>query len=323
MTDEREVRQTMAASLVEAAKSDDRIVVLDADLMSCHATKCFLEAFPERFINVGIAEANMIGVAAGMAAFGKIPFAFSFAPFATRRCYDQIFISVAYSKLPVKIVGSDPGVMAEANGGTHMPLEDMSIMRAIPKMVCFEPTDATMLEKALPQIIDYPGAVYIRMFRKKAEKIYDETLDFKLGKAVKLRDGKDVTLIASGIMVDRALKAADELAAEGISAAVLNMHTWKPIDEEAIIEAAVKTRRIVTVEEHNVIGGLGDAVASVLAQSGKRCILTKIGIPDEFGPIGKPEDLYAKYKLSSQGIMETVMELMGKEIEEDDWSDED
>ena len=213
MTDEKEVRQVMAAGLVEAARKDDRIVVLDADLMSCHSTKCFLEAFPERFINVGIAEANLIGVAAGMAAFGKIPFAFSFAPFATRRCYDQIFISVAYSKLPVKIVGSDPGVMAEANGGTHMPFEDMSIMRAIPKMVCFEPTDATMLAKALPQIIDYPGAVYIRMFRKKAEKIYDDGLDFKLGKAVTLREGKDVTLVASGIMVARALKAADELAA--------------------------------------------------------------------------------------------------------------
>ena len=135
MTDEKEIRQVMAAGLVEAAEKDSRIVVLDADLMSCHATKCFLEAFPERFINVGIAEANMIGVAAGMAAFGKIPFAFSFAPFATRRCYDQIFISVAYSKLNVKIVGSDPGVMAEANGGTHMPFEDMAIMRAIPKMV--------------------------------------------------------------------------------------------------------------------------------------------------------------------------------------------
>ena len=204
MTDEKEVRQVMAAGLVEAARKDDRIVVLDADLMSCHSTKCFLEAFPERFINVGIAEANLIGVAAGMAAFGKIPFAFSFAPFATRRCYDQIFISVAYSKLPVKIVGSDPGVMAEANGGTHMPFEDMSIMRAIPKMVCFEPTDATMLAKALPQIIDYPGAVYIRMFRKKAEKIYDDSLDFELGKAVTLKEGKDVTLVASGIMVGRA-----------------------------------------------------------------------------------------------------------------------
>ena len=224
MTDEREVRQTMAAGLVSAAAKDDRIVVLDADLMSCHSTKCFLEAYPERFINVGIAEANLIGVAAGMAAFGKIPFAFSFAPFATRRCYDQIFISVAYSKLPVKIVGSDPGVMAEANGGTHMPFEDMSIMRAIPHMVCFEPTDATMLEKALPEIIDYPGAVYIRMFRKKAEKIYDDSLEFKLGKAVTLKDGGDVTLIASGIMVARALKAADELKEAGIDARVLKPH---------------------------------------------------------------------------------------------------
>ncbi len=302
MIDEKEVRQVMAEGLVEAAKKDDRIVVLDADLMSCHATKCFLKEFPERFINVGIAEANMIGVAAGMAAMGKIPFAFSFAPFATRRCYDQIFISVAYAKLPVKIVGSDPGVTAEANGGTHMPFEDMSIMRAIPKMVCFEPTDATMMEKALPQIIDYPGAVYTRMFRKKPEKIYDDSLDFKLGKAIEIKEGKDVTLIASGIMVDRAIKAADALKADGIDAAVLNIHTWKPIDEEAIIAAAEKTGAFVTCENHSVFGGLNSAVAEVAAE---KCPvpIERIGVVDQFGEVGKNAYLSGVFHLTVEDIV--------------------
>lgn len=311
MTDEKEVRQVMAAGLVEAARKDDRIVVLDADLMSCHSTKCFLEAFPERFINVGIAEANLIGVAAGMAAFGKIPFAFSFAPFATRRCYDQIFISVAYSKLPVKIVGSDPGVMAEANGGTHMPFEDMSIMRAIPKMVCFEPTDATMLAKALPQIIDYPGAVYIRMFRKKAEKIYDDGLDFKLGKAVTLREGKDVTLVASGIMVARALKAADELAAEGISARVVNIHTWKPIDEDAIVESVKATGAIVTCENHSIYGGLGSAVAEVVVE---KCPapMELIGVKNSFGEVGKEAYLSEKFGLTVADIVAAAKKAIAR-----------
>ena len=237
-----------------------------------------------------------------MAAFGKIPFAFSFAPFATRRCYDQIFISVAYSKLPVKIVGSDPGVMAEANGGTHMPFEDMSIMRAIPHMVCFEPTDATMLEKALPEIIDYPGAVYIRMFRKKAEKIYDDSLEFKLGKAVTLKDGGDVTLIASGIMVARALKAADELKEAGIDARVLNIHTWKPIDEDAIVSAAKDTGAIVTCENHTTAGGLGSAVAEVAAE---KCPVPMefVGVKNSFGEVGKEAYLSEKFGLTVSDIV--------------------
>lgn len=311
MTDEKEVRQVMAAGLVEAARKDDRIVVLDADLMSCHSTKCFLEAFPERFINVGIAEANLIGVAAGMAAFGKIPFAFSFAPFATRRCYDQIFISVAYSKLPVKIVGSDPGVMAEANGGTHMPFEDMSIMRAIPKMVCFEPTDATMLAKALPRIIDYPGAVYIRMFRKKAEKIYDDSLDFELGKAVTLKEGKDVTLVASGIMVGRALKAAEELASEGITARVVNVHTWKPIDEDAIVEFVKATGAVVTCENHSTYGGLGSAVAEVVVE---KCPapMEFIGVKNSFGEVGKEAYLSEKFGLTVADIVAAAKKAIAR-----------
>ena len=302
MVDQKEMRQVMAQGLVKAAEKDDRIVVLDADLMSCHATKCFKEAFPDRFINVGIAEANMIGMAAGMSAFGKIPFAFSFAPFATRRCYDQIFISVAYAKQNVKIVGSDPGVVAQANGGTHMPFEDMAIMRAIPKMVCFEPTDAAMMEKALPQIIDYQGAVYTRMFRKQADTVFDYTLDFQLGKANKVRDGKDVTLICSGIMVSRAIQAADMLKEEGIDAAVLNIHTWKPIDEEAINEAAAKTGAIVTCENHSVYGGLSSAVAEVLVAN-KPVPMERVGVENRFGEVGKLNYLCETFGLTKENIV--------------------
>ena len=311
MTDDRELRQTLANALVEKAKTDDRIVVLEADLMSCHATKVFKTAYPERFVNVGIAEQNMIGIAAGLSATGKIPFAYSFGPFATRRCYDQIFISVAYAHQNVKIVGSDPGVTAEYNGGTHMPFEDMALMRAIPDMVCFEPTDATMLEKAVGQIIDHEGAVYIRMQRKKPEKVFDDTLDFKLGKAIRIRDGKDVTLIASGIEVARAIEAAEILGQEGIGARVVNIHTWKPIDKDEIIACAKETGAIVTCENHNVINGLGSAVAEVLVQN-LPVPMRMVGVKDEFGQVGKNAYLSEVYHLTAQDIVENAKAVLAQ-----------
>lgn len=309
MTDEREMRQTLAGALVERAKTDDRIVVIEADLMSCHATKVFKQEFPERFVNVGIAEQNMIGIAAGMSTMGKIPFAYSFGPFATRRCYDQIFISVAYARQNVKIVGTDPGVLAEYNGGTHMPFEDMALMRAIPHMVCFEPVDATMLEKAVDQIVDYQGAVYIRLQRKKAEKVFDDTLKFELGKAIKIRDGKDVTLIASGIMVARAIEAAELLKEDGISARVVNIHTWKPIDKDAIIECAKETGAIVTCENHNVCNGLGSAVAEVVCQNSP-VPMRLVGVKDEFGQVGKNAYLSEQYHITTQDIVEAAREVV-------------
>lgn len=311
MTDDRELRQTLANALVEKAKTDDRIVVLEADLMSCHATKVFKTAYPERFVNVGIAEQNMIGIAAGLSAMGKIPFAYSFGPFATRRCYDQIFISVAYAHQNVKIVGSDPGVTAEYNGGTHMPFEDMALMRAIPNMVCFEPTDATMLEKAVGQIIDHEGAVYIRMQRKKPEKVFDDTLDFKLGKAIRIREGKDVTLIASGIEVARAIEAAEILGQEGIGARVVNIHTWKPIDKDEIIACAKETGAIVTCENHNVINGLGSAVAEVLVQN-HPVPMRMVGVKDEFGQVGKNAYLSEVYHLTAQDIVENAKAVLAQ-----------
>ncbi len=309
MTDEREMRQTLAGALVERAKTDDRIVVIEADLMSCHATKVFKQEFPERFVNVGIAEQNMIGIAAGMSTMGKIPFAYSFGPFATRRCYDQIFISVAYARQNVKIVGTDPGVLAEYNGGTHMPFEDMALMRAIPHMVCFEPVDSTMLEKAVDQIVDYQGAVYIRLQRKKAEKVFDDSLNFELGKAIKIKDGKDVTLIASGIMVARAIEAAELLKEEGISARVVNIHTWKPIDKDAIIECANETGAIVTCENHNVCNGLGSAVAEVVCQNSP-VPMRLVGVKDEFGQVGKNAYLSEQYHITTQDIVEAAREVV-------------
>lgn len=309
MTDEREMRQTLAGALVERAKTDDRIVVIEADLMSCHATKVFKQEFPERFVNVGIAEQNMIGIAAGMSTMGKIPFAYSFGPFATRRCYDQIFISVAYARQNVKIVGTDPGVLAEYNGGTHMPFEDMALMRAIPHMVCFEPVDATMLEKAVDQIVDYQGAVYIRLQRKKAEKVFDDTLNFELGKAIKIKDGKDVTLIASGIMVARAIEAAELLKEDGISARVVNIHTWKPIDKDAIIKCAKETGAIVTCENHNVCNGLGSAVAEVVCQNSP-VPMRLVGVKDEFGQVGKNAYLSEQYHITTQDIVEEAREVV-------------
>ncbi len=313
MTDEREMRQTLAGALVERAKTDDRIVVIEADLMSCHATKVFKQEFPERFVNVGIAEQNMIGIAVGMSTMGKIPFAYSFGPFATRRCYDQIFISVAYARQNVKIVGTDPGVLAEYNGGTHMPFEDMALMRAIPHMVCFEPVDATMLEKAVDQIVDYQGAVYIRLQRKKAEKVFDDTLNFELGKAIKIKDGKDVTLIASGIMVARAIEAAELLKDEGISARVVNIHTWKPIDKDAIIECAKETGAIVTCENHNVCNGLGSAVAEVVCQNSP-VPMRLVGVKDEFGQVGKNAYLSEQYHITTQDVVEAAREVVKNKL---------
>ena len=311
MTDLKEMRQALADALVKTAETDERIMVLEADLMSCHATKGFKTAYPDRFVNVGIAEQNLIGVSAGLATMGKIPFAFSFGPFATRRCYDQIFISVAYAKQPVKIVGTDPGVTAEANGGTHMPFEDMSLMRAIPKMVCFEPTDATMIETALPQIVAHNGPVYIRMPRKKQEKVYDEIKDFSLGKAIKLRDGKDVTIIASGIMVSRAIEAADMLSAEGVEARVLNMHTWKPIDEDAIIKAVKETGALVTAENHSTNGGLGSAVAEVVVEKCPAPI-EMIGVRDSFGEVGKIPYLSERVGLTTKDLYEGAKRALAR-----------
>ncbi|MEG1529118.1 MAG: transketolase C-terminal domain-containing protein [Clostridia bacterium] len=314
-------------TLADLADKDPRIVGVTADLAKSTNIGLITQngKHPERLINVGIAEQNLFGVAAGLAKVGFIPFASTFAIFACLRGGEQVRTDCAYQKLPVKIIATHGGLSFGAAGSTHHCIEDFAIMRAIPNMTVVIPADAFETASAIKACIDIPTPFYLRVGRGMEPLLHKSEDDYKfeIGKAMLLKEGHDVTIMACGVPTRDALIAGEMLEEQGVSAQVINMHTLKPIDQAAILDAAIKTRRIVTVEEHNVIGGLGDAVASVLAQSGKRCILTKIGIPDEFGPIGKPEDLYALYKLSSQGIMETVMELMGKEIEEDDWSDED
>ncbi len=312
-------------ALAEIAEKDERIVALTADLAKSTNTGIFGNKFPDRMFNVGIAEQNLFGMAAGMAKVGFIPFASSFATFVSMRACEQIRTDICYQNLNVKIIATHGGLSFGTAGSTHHCIEDFAIMRSMPNMTVVIPCDAYECSRAIKDCVKVNGPFYLRVGRGMEPLLHtgEDNFEFEIGKAMKLKDGNDVTIIAVGVPVRDALIAALELEKQGVSAQVINMHTLKPIDEKAILDAAVKTRRIVTVEEASIIGGLGDAVASVLAQSGKRCVLTKIGIPDEFSPIGKPEDLYALYKLSSQGIMEKVMEIMGKEIEEDNWEDED
>ncbi len=279
MLEDRWLRETYVDLLEEYAQKDDRLVIVEADLMKAAGTTRFGEKYPEKTVNVGIAEANMIGTAAGLAAMGKIPFTHTFTPFSTRRVCDQVTLSVAYAGLNVKIMGSDPGVTAELNGGTHMSMEDVAVMRNIPGMTIVEPTDSAQLRKAFPQIMYHDGPVYIRLLRRNAVKIFDENCDFQLGKGIVMREGGDVTIIASGIMTAEALEAADELEKEGIYAEVLNIHTVKPLDTELVLKSAAKTGAVVTAENHSILNGLGGAVAEVLGEN-LPTIMKRIGVRD-------------------------------------------
>lgn len=309
MQDNLEMREVYCNSLVEEAKTNDKIVVVEADLMNCIKTAPFKKAYHDRFFNVGIAEANMVGVSAGLATCGKIPFCSSFGTFASRRCFDQIFISVAYSRQNVKIVGTDPGICAEINGGTHMPFEDMGIMRTIPNMLCVEPTDAAMLKALMPQIIAYDGATYIRLQRKKAEKVFEDGEKFDLMKAKTVIPGKDATIIASGIMVSKAVEASKIFKGMGISVGVLNVFTWKPIDEAAIVSAAKSTGAIVVAENHNVKGGLYSAVAETVVNNFP-VPMESVGVQDEFGEVGKMPYLAQKFHLTVDDIVEKTLKAI-------------
>lgn len=312
--------------LTELGKENDKIVGVTANLAKSTNIGNFGEAFPERLFNVGIAEQNMMGVAAGLAKTGLIPFASTFAIFACLRGGEQVRSDIAYQNLPVKIIATHGGLSFGASGSTHHCTEDIAIMRSMANMTVVVPADGFETAKAVRACVNIPGPFYMRVGRGFEPPLHeDENFDFEIGKAINLHEGKDITVIACGVCVLQALDAAKVLEKEsGISVRVLDMHTLKPIDEEAIMKAVLDTRRILTVEEHNTIGGLGDAVASVIAQSGKGCAFTKLGIPDEYSVIGPPEDLYARYKIDATGIEETVKALLGKEIEADeDWSDED
>ena len=298
-----EMRAVYAQTLIEMAEQDERIVLLEADLMKASGTTVFKNRFPERTFNMGVAEANMVGVAAGLSAGGKIPFADTFACFAARRTYDQFFISGNYARLNVKLVGTDPGIASEYNGGTHMPFEDMGIMRNIPKLVVFEPGDPVSLKKLTIRSAYYHGCTYMRLFRKPATVLYPEDEEFELVKGKVLKDGTDITLIATGVlMLAEALKASQMLQDEGISAAVIDMFTIKPVDTELILFYARKTGGIVTCENHQQINGLGSAVAETLIEN-EPVLMHRIGVRDEFGEVGKIDYLLERYQLTAGHIV--------------------
>lgn len=303
--EDRWLRETYVDSLIEYAKKDERIVIVEADLMKAAGTGRFADEFPDRTINVGIQEANMIGVAAGMSAMGKIPFTHTFTPFSTRRVCDQVTLSVAYAGLNVKIMGSDPGVTAELNGGTHMSMEDIAIMRNIPNMVIYEPVDSAQLRKAFPQIIEHDGPVYIRLLKRNAVQIFDDNSEFELGKGTVLKEGKDVTIIASGIMVAEALNAEKVLEEMGIDAEIINIHSIKPLDEDLVLQSAKKTGAVVTAENHSVINGLGSAVAEFLSEN-YPVPVQRVGVKDHFGEVGLTNFLKEKYGLTSKEIVLAV-----------------
>ena len=307
--EDRWLRETYVDLLTEYAKKDERLVIVEADLMKAAGTTRFGNEFPERTFNVGIQEANMIGVAAGMSAMGKIPFTHTFTPFSTRRCCDQITLSVAYAGLNVKIMGSDPGVTAELNGGTHMSMEDVAIMRNIPGMVVFEPTDSEQLKKAFPQVMYHEGPVYIRLLRRNAVKIFDESCEFELGKGIVLKEGTDVTILASGIMTAEALDAYEILKEKGINAEIINIHTIKPLDTDLILKSVKKTGAVVTCENHSVINGLGSAVSEFLMEN-YPVPLKRVGVKDHFGEVGLTEFLKEKYGLKAQNIVSAAEHVL-------------
>jgi transketolase len=302
----RWLRETYVDLLIEYAHRDPRIVILEADLSNAGGTKRFTAEFDgKRTIDCGIQEANMIGVAAGMSAMGKIPFTHTFTPFATRRSCDQVTLSVAYAGLNVKMMGSDPGVTAEMNGGTHMSMEDVSIMRNIPGMVIYEPVDSAQLKTIFPQILACDGPVYIRLLRRNAVKIWDDGESFILGKGKRMREGKDVTIFTTGIEVTEGMKAAAILETEGIDAEVINIHTVKPLDTEIIVESVQKTGAAVTAENHSIIGGLGSAVAETLVENCP-APLKRVGVTDHFGEVGTTDFLMKKYHLLADDIAEAA-----------------
>ncbi|WP_346939912.1 transketolase family protein [uncultured Clostridium sp.] len=299
-------REAYGKALARIGKENENIVVLDADLSKSTKTADFKAVCPDRFINMGIAEGNMMTVAAGMAACGKIPFASTFAIFATGRAFEQIRNSICYPKLNVKVCATHAGLTVGEDGASHQSVEDISLMRSIPNMIVISPSDGIEAEAAIEAITKYEGPCYVRLGRSAVPVINDnEDYKFEIGKGITLRDGKDATIVATGIMVEAALEAYNILAEEGIRVRVINIHTIKPIDEELITKAARETNLIVTAEEHSVIGGLGSAVAEVVTTNCPVTVL-RVGIKDTFGESGKPAELLKAYGLTAEDIVKAV-----------------
>lgn len=310
-TMKKATRESFGMAVTALAENNKDIVVLDADLAEATKTIMFKKKFPDRFIDCGIAECNMIGIAAGMATCGKIPFAASFAMFAAGRAFEQVRNSVGYPKLNVKIVGSHAGISVGEDGATHQCCEDIALMRTIPGMVVLNPADHYEMAAAVEAAAAHQGPVYIRLGRLAVESFNDpdKGYQFELGKGITLRDGKDITIIATGLMVSEALKATKTLAEEGIDARLINIHTIKPIDREIIVKAARETGKIVTVEEHNIIGGLGEAVCGVLCEDYPVPVV-KIGVNDCFGHSGPAPDLLKEFGLCAENIAATVKKAL-------------
>lgn len=305
-------RESFGEAVTELAEQYPQVVVLDADLAAATKTGIFKKAYPDRFIDCGISECNMVGVAAGLATCGKIPFAASFAMFSAGRAYEQVRNSVGYPKLNVKIVGSHAGISVGEDGATHQCNEDIALMRTIPGMVVLNPADHYEMKAAVKAAIEHKGPVYIRLGRLAVESVNNnDDYKFELGKGITLRDGKDITIVATGLMVSEAVKAVKTLEKQGIDARLINIHTIKPIDRELIIKAAKETGKIITVEEHNVIGGLGDAVCGVLSEECPTPVI-KIGVNDCYGHSGPAVDLLKEFNLSDSHIVEVAKKALAK-----------
>lgn len=305
-------RESFGEALTALAETNPDIVVLDADLAEATKTGIFKKKYPERFIDCGIAECNMIGIAAGLAACGKVPFAASFAMFSAGRAFEQVRNSVGYPHLNVKVVGSHAGISVGEDGATHQCCEDIALMRSIPGMVVLNPADHYEMQAAVKAAAAYVGPVYIRLGRLAVESVHNnDDYRFELGKGITLRDGKDITIIATGLLVQEAAKAAKALEEAGIDARVIDIHTIKPLDQELVLKAAKETGRIVVAEEHNVIGGLGEAVASYLSEVYPTPV-TKIGVNDTFGHSGPAVDLLKEFGLSAENIEATVKRVLDK-----------
>ena len=301
------IRQSYGEALADLGKKNEKIVVLDADLSSATKTNIFAKEFPERFLDMGIAEANMLGTAAGLATCGKIPYVSTFAAFAAGRAYDQIRCSVCYPKLNVKICVTHSGITVGEDGATHQMIEDISMMRTMPNMTVMTTSDDVETKWAVEEISKIEGPVYLRLARVKTSKIYDENQKFEIGKAIQIGEGTDATIFATGVTVEQALIAKEELHKQGIEVRVVDMHTIKPIDKEMIIKCAKETKKLISVEDHSIIGGLGSAISEVLTEN-YPVKLKRIGIKDCFGRSGKAEELIKYFGIDSESIKKAVQE---------------
>ncbi len=309
---EIELRKVFRETLKDMVEKDPSIVYLDADLMGCMGTGPWAKENPERAFNCGIAEADMIGIAAGMASEGFRPIVHTFGPFASRRCYDQLFLSAGYADNPITVVGGDPGVCAALNGGTHMPFEDTGLFRLIPNSIVIEATDYAILESALRQAPYLPGVKYIRTDRKKAKPVYEQGGVAPIGKGIVVREGQDLTLVASGIMVQEALEAAAVLEKEGVKAAVIDMFTVKPLDTELLLQYAEKTGAMVVAENHNRIGGLCSAVSDALVENGAAPAVEFVAVFERYGEVGSREYLQEACGLTAEDILRKARKALAR-----------